>query len=355
MQCFSAHTPDEFHDLWGEYPKGLDRTLSWPKSPLRQTSPTSPSLLPSTFSLHLPGSGGNAGGFDAGVCESPHGRFSTQAAGNGSGSGGGGHAQLAMSCGGGGGAFDVVLVDSPITSIEKQVAETKMGRFVMQHELALAMMQLGCACASAAPTFLFLAKHSKAQSSVDVSKLDGVTILSRPMRVNQVEQSLLQVLAKDHLASQVRTIVEEPEEAEDAQLNILIAEDNIVNQRVLLKLLKGLGQENCATAVNGIKVLELMEKGRYDLVLMDVQMPEMDGLTATTHIRTNYPEERQPIVAALTADVGPGIEGDCVEAGMNWYLSKPVRKAELDQLLAKVVQLRRRGDKRNPSGWLEAS
>eukprot|EP00897_Mesotaenium_endlicherianum_P009858 jgi/Mesen1/8900/ME000537S08299 len=155
------------------------------------------------------------------------------------------------------------------------------------------------------------------------------------------------------LASQVGPIVEEPEEVEDSQLSILIAEDNIVNQRVLLKLLKGLGQENCATAVNGKKVLELMEKGRYDLVLMDVQMPEMDGLTATTHIRTTFPEEQQPVVAALTADVGPGIEGECVGVGMNWYLSKPVRKAELEQLLGKVVQLRRRSGKRNPAAWLE--
>ncbi|CAI5494222.1 unnamed protein product [Closterium sp. Naga37s-1] len=87
-------------------------------------------------------------------------------------------------------------------------------------------------------------------------------------------------------------------------LQVLIAEDNIVNQRVLLKLLNGIGVRSCYTAINGLEVMQRLRQVTVDLVLMDVQMPEMDGLTATACLRRELPPEQQPVVAALTADVG---------------------------------------------------
>ncbi|CAI5464840.1 unnamed protein product [Closterium sp. Yama58-4] len=93
-------------------------------------------------------------------------------------------------------------------------------------------------------------------------------------------------------------------------LQVLIAEDNIVNQRVLLKLLNGIGVRSCYTAINGLEVMQRLRQVTVDLVLMDVQMPEMDGLTATACLRRELPPEQQPVVAALTADVGSGIESE---------------------------------------------
>ncbi|CAI5980988.1 unnamed protein product [Closterium sp. NIES-65] len=120
-------------------------------------------------------------------------------------------------------------------------------------------------------------------------------------------------------------------------LQVLIAEDNIVNQRVLLKLLNGIGVRSCYTAINGLEVMQRLRQVTVDLVLMDVQMPEMDGLTATACLRRELPPEQQPVVAALTADVGSGIESECKAAGMNSYLSKPVSKPALQNFISRCL------------------
>eukprot|EP00475_Leptophrys_vorax_P006008 TRINITY_DN13655_c0_g3_i3.p2 TRINITY_DN13655_c0_g3~~TRINITY_DN13655_c0_g3_i3.p2 ORF type:complete len:314 (+),score=-22.04 TRINITY_DN13655_c0_g3_i3:551-1492(+) len=135
-------------------------------------------------------------------------------------------------------------------------------------------------------------------------------------------------------------------------LQVLIAEDNIVNQRVLLKLLNGIGVRSCYTAVNGLEVMQRLRQVKVDLVLMDVQMPEMDGLTATACLRRELPPEQQPVVAALTADVGSGIESECRDAGMNSYLSKPVSKPHLHQLITRCLAWRQKGPI-DPHAWME--
>ncbi|CAI7793301.1 unnamed protein product [Closterium sp. NIES-54] len=126
-------------------------------------------------------------------------------------------------------------------------------------------------------------------------------------------------------------------------LQVLIAEDNIVNQRVLLKLLNGIGVRSCYTAINGLEVMQRLRQVTVDLVLMDVQMPEMDGLTATACLRRELPPEQQPVVAALTADVGSGIESECKAAGMNSYLSKPVSKPALQNFISRCLSWKQKG------------
>eukprot|EP00850_Spirogloea_muscicola_P011535 SM000072S21169 [mRNA] locus=s72:106091:114236:+ [translate_table: standard] len=252
---------------------------------------------------------------------------------------------------GGSGAFDVVLVDCPITSVEKKVAEDNLVNFAMEHEAALKFTQIGCQCTQGrVPTFLLLAKHTRSQTGIDASKMEVTGTLSRPVRINQMRKLLVDTLAKVQ-------VVEKPKATHatlSTELSILIAEDNLVNQRVLLKLLKGLGHADCETVINGLKVLEKMKDKQYDLILMDLQMPEMDGLTATRRLRVNFPVAEQPIVAALTADVGPGIEDECKEAGMNLYLSKPVRKAELEGVIAKVCTVKElEPEERARLAWLE--
>jgi signal transduction histidine kinase/DNA-binding NarL/FixJ family response regulator len=121
-------------------------------------------------------------------------------------------------------------------------------------------------------------------------------------------------------------------------LRILLAEDHAVNRKVMLGLLGHLGYE-ADLAGSGLEVLAALERHPYDVVLMDVQMPEMDGLEVTRRIRQQLagavqPGIHQPKILALTAHAMPGDRERCLEAGMDGYLTKPVRIGELQAALA---------------------
>lgn len=115
-------------------------------------------------------------------------------------------------------------------------------------------------------------------------------------------------------------------------LRILVAEDNRVNQKLAMKVLTKLGY-NPDIAQDGKEVLEEVSKVNYDLILMDVQMPEMDGLEATRMVRLCLPV--QPIIIAMTANAMQGDREECLQAGMDDYISKPVHLEELVSMLEK--------------------
>ncbi len=114
-------------------------------------------------------------------------------------------------------------------------------------------------------------------------------------------------------------------------LRILIAEDNLINQKVSTKMLEKLG---CYVGIasNGLEVLEKLEDEAYDLIFMDCQMPEMDGYEATAEIRRRHGIQGIPIIA-MTANAMKGDREKCLEAGMNDYISKPVRRSDLSEKL----------------------
>ena len=121
-----------------------------------------------------------------------------------------------------------------------------------------------------------------------------------------------------------------PDFAKQFPLKILIAEDDDMNQQMALMLLKRLGYEaDCAA--NGKEVLEIVSEKKYDVILMDVQMPEMDGLEATRMIRLCLSD--QPVIIAMTANAMDGDRDACLKAGMEDYLSKPVN---VDDLMKKL-------------------
>jgi len=120
----------------------------------------------------------------------------------------------------------------------------------------------------------------------------------------------------------------DPELAERHPLRILVAEDNVVNQRLALRLLEKLGYR-ADVAANGLEAIEAVERQRYDLVLMDVQMPEMDGVEATRHILERWPDGERPWIVAMTAEVMRGDREGFLAAGMNDYVAKPIRPQEL--------------------------
>jgi PAS domain S-box-containing protein len=107
-------------------------------------------------------------------------------------------------------------------------------------------------------------------------------------------------------------------------LRVLVAEDNSINQKVAVKMIKSLGYR-ADVAGNGMEVLDALNRQPYDIVLMDVQMPEMDGLEATRKIRSMAPKDVGPYIVAMTANATQRDEDICLMAGMDEYLSKPIR------------------------------
>ncbi|NJN65235.1 MAG: response regulator [Chloroflexaceae bacterium] len=119
-------------------------------------------------------------------------------------------------------------------------------------------------------------------------------------------------------------------------LRILLAEDDAGNQRVTLSLLAHMEYHGVDVASDGQEVLARLERQPYDVVFMDVQMPHMDGFEATRRIRETFPADRQPWIIAMTAHAMQGDRERCLEAGMDDYISKPVRLAELETVLRKA-------------------
>ncbi|HSM58247.1 MAG TPA: ATP-binding protein [Candidatus Sulfomarinibacteraceae bacterium] len=124
-------------------------------------------------------------------------------------------------------------------------------------------------------------------------------------------------------------------------LQILVAEDNQVNQIVALRFLEQFGYE-ADVANNGVEALKAVENHHYDVILMDVQMPQLDGIQATQHILQQYSAEKRPFIVAMTAHALKGDRERLLELGMDLYLEKPVRPARLAEILESVGQKRRR-------------
>jgi GAF domain-containing protein/CheY-like chemotaxis protein len=123
-------------------------------------------------------------------------------------------------------------------------------------------------------------------------------------------------------------------------LRILLAEDNVVNQKLATRLLERLGYRADVVA-NGVETLDALERQTYDLLLSDVQMPEMDGLEATRRIIQRWPSGERPWIVAMTAEAMSGDRERCLAAGMNDYLAKPIR---VDELVAAIKRTPRRAE-----------
>ncbi|MFP4410460.1 response regulator [Coleofasciculus sp.] len=163
--------------------------------------------------------------------------------------------------------------------------------------------------------------------------------LPKPIKLGQLYNTLTKVLVKQATSIESKSASPQSEDSPFAQqlpLRILLAEDNLVNQKVELLLLKRLGYQADLVS-NGQEVLEALSRQSYDVILMDVQMPEMDGLTATRHICKNY--SQRPWIVALTANAMQEDRETCLKAGMDDYISKPIRQADLIRVF-KTIPLR---------------
>jgi CheY-like chemotaxis protein len=154
-------------------------------------------------------------------------------------------------------------------------------------------------------------------------------VVARPIKGLRLHRAFLKALGHGlpRPAAADADSTAQPLPALSAPLRILLAEDNSVNQKVTLLLLSGLGH-TADVAANGLEVLAALRRQPYDLVLMDVQMPEMDGLEATRRIRQEWPD-KSPRIIALTASALREDQDACVAAGMDDYLSKPLALKDL--------------------------
>ena len=175
------------------------------------------------------------------------------------------------------------------------------------------------------------AVHERAHPSLDA-------VLPKPVKPSALHDVLVTVLARaEPRADQTPRAPERPTVdpglATRHPLRILLAEDNAVNQKLALRLLANMGY-TADIAADGARAVEAVAGGAYDVVLMDVQMPELDGLEATRRIRTRWPDRRLHIVA-MTANAMGGDRDACLAAGMNDYISKPIDPAILAEALGR--------------------
>jgi signal transduction histidine kinase/CheY-like chemotaxis protein/ligand-binding sensor domain-containing protein len=167
-------------------------------------------------------------------------------------------------------------------------------------------------------------------------------ILSKPAKPRLLLKNINAIL-KNELpdTDQKETKVLDTQFSNQFPFKILVAEDNLINQKLIQRVLNKLGFE-IDTALNGLDVLTLMASKSYDVIFMDVQMPEMDGIEATQKIRRQ--SFRQPYIIALTANAMVEDRDLCLKAGMNDYLSKPMKIEELTEALKRAVAAIADGD-----------
>lgn len=187
----------------------------------------------------------------------------------------------------------------------------------------------------------------------DVARLQRAgfaAYLTKPIQQSQLHECLLMVINRDPGYSGNKIITRYVvEEKRKRRIRILLAEDNLVNQKVALKMLEKLGYRADVVG-NGLEVIEALKAVPYDLLLMDVQMPNMDGFDATQRIRNAGPEVTNrciPIIA-MTAHAMKGDRERCLNAGMNDYLSKPIDPNELAGVIVRWTSSKEPSSAKSP-------
>lgn len=164
--------------------------------------------------------------------------------------------------------------------------------------------------------------------------------LTKPIKQHLLSRSILNALQpQNNVVAKEKDVLQKlpANHAEKYPLEILVAEDTVISQKVILKILGKLGY-NPMLAENGLIAIEEARKKQFDIILMDMQMPEMDGLHATRFIRQNL--LNQPVIIALTANTMQGDQEECLSAGMDDYISKPVRLDDITEKLKKWATIR---------------
>ncbi|HUN22065.1 MAG TPA: response regulator [Anaerolineales bacterium] len=183
---------------------------------------------------------------------------------------------------------------------------------------------------------------SSGRSEIGLNDINIDAYLHKPIKPALLYNVLLQLAVERKRATGELQLTEGPffdhELATRHPLRILVAEDNIVNQKVVIHLLNRLGYQPDLVS-NGLEVLSMLENRPYDVILMDVQMPEMDGVQAARQILNTYAKHHRPRIVAVTAHALQGDRERYLSAGLDDYISKPIRVQDLVASLEKCVAI----------------
>jgi len=222
--------------------------------------------------------------------------------------------------------FDLAILDMHMPGMD---GVTLAGRIRKQRD------------AKSLPLVLFTSLGRR-EANVDANLF--AAYLSKPIKPSQLFDTLAGLFAEQPAAEKRAAPAKlqmDPEMAKNHPLRILLAEDILVNQKLALRLLQQMGYR-ADVASNGIEAVQSVERQPYDVILMDVQMPEMDGLEASRRICARWLRGQRPAIIAMTANAMQGDREMCLEAGMDDYVSKPIRPDELIKALMKVSPLPQR-------------
>jgi CheY-like chemotaxis protein len=219
--------------------------------------------------------------------------------------------------------FDLAVLDMQMPEMDGLELATRIRQIAIYRKLPLIVLS------------------SLGVSKIDAGKIDFAAILSKPIKQLQLHDVLSKVLGgQSDLMERVRNEQEAASRLPDpsCSLRILLAEDNLVNQKVAIHMLKKIGYQ-ADVVMNGLEAIETLQKSIYDVVLMDLQMPKMDGIEATRHIISRFPPERRPQIVAMTANAMEGDREICLAAGMNDYITKPINIEQLAKALSRCRPL----------------
>ncbi len=223
--------------------------------------------------------------------------------------------------------FDVAILDMQMPEMDGLTLARKIRQYPDYQNLPLVMLTSLC----------------KQDITPQATDINFAAILNKPLKNHQLHRVLAQTLAGKMIKFSLSSTNDATNQSQTQNspmqnLRILLAEDNVVNQKVALLTLGNMGYR-ADIASNGLEVLEALHRQPYDVVLMDVQMPEMDGLTATQEIVKQWSSSSRPRIIAITANAMQGDREKCLQAGMDDYISKPIKLAELKQALQRCQPL----------------
>ncbi len=176
--------------------------------------------------------------------------------------------------------------------------------------------------------FIILSSIGKKDALFENNNLN-LSVITKPIKHHQLYDKLVAAFKKEQKGKSKKGfdgVI--PDLSENYKLKILLAEDNTINQKVALRIFEKMGYR-IDIAANGYEALEAVKSINYDIVFMDLFMPEMDGFSATENIRKEFSEDRRPVIIAMTANAFNEDKNECLAKGMDDYISKPLKVDEI--------------------------